>query len=191
MGLAGRSAEFGELAPLLDRAAAGFGGVITLVGAAGSGKSSLAAAAAALARDRGFEVIGGSSVRGRPGRLVWAGLLEDIGAGPKVTRALLDDSGPPDIGAAVRLLAAGTRRLIVVDDVGLGGLEAVDMLALVAARLVTGSTAVLATAATPRDGPGSGSTGTRTTSSERLISLSRWVTVSENPPDDGFPRSGG
>ncbi|HEV8277858.1 MAG TPA: AAA family ATPase [Streptosporangiaceae bacterium] len=70
MGLAGRSAELGELAALLDRAAAGFGGVITLVGAAGSGKSSLAAAAAALVRDRGFEVIGGSPVRGRPGRLV-------------------------------------------------------------------------------------------------------------------------
>jgi tetratricopeptide (TPR) repeat protein len=149
MGLAGRSAELGELAALLDRAAAGFGGVITLVGAAGSGKSSLAAAAAALARDRGFEVIGGSPIRGRPGRLVWAGLLDDIGAGPEVTKALLDDSGPPDIGAAVRLLAAGTRRLIVVDDVDLGGREAVDMLALVAARLVTGSTAVLATAATP------------------------------------------
>jgi hypothetical protein len=93
MGLAGRSAELGELAALLNRAAAGFGGVITLVGAAGSGKSSLAAAAAALARDRGFEVIGGSPVRGRPGRLVWAGLLDGIGAGPEVTGALLTTPG--------------------------------------------------------------------------------------------------
>ena len=54
MGLVGRSAEVGELAALLDRTAAGFGGVITLVGTAGSGKSSLAAEAVALARDRGF-----------------------------------------------------------------------------------------------------------------------------------------
>jgi AAA ATPase domain len=68
MGLVGRSAELGELAALLDRATAGFGGVITLVGTAGSGKSALAAEAAALARDRGFEVAGGSAVRGRPGR---------------------------------------------------------------------------------------------------------------------------
>jgi hypothetical protein len=68
MGLVGRSAELGELATLLDRAAAGFGAAITLVGTAGSGKSSLAAAAAALARERGFEVAGGSPVRGRPGR---------------------------------------------------------------------------------------------------------------------------
>jgi hypothetical protein len=32
MGLVGRSAELGELATLVDRAAAGFGGAITLVG---------------------------------------------------------------------------------------------------------------------------------------------------------------
>jgi tetratricopeptide (TPR) repeat protein len=148
MGLVGRSAEVGELAALLDRAAAGFGGVITLVGAAGSGKSALAAEAAALARDRGFEVAGGSAVRGRPGRLVWAGLLDDLGADPEVTRALLDESGLLDTTMAARLLTAGNRRLIVVDDVDAGGPEAVDMLALVAARLVTCSTAVVATAAT-------------------------------------------
>ena len=148
MGLVGRSAELGELAALLDRAAAGFGGVITLVGTAGSGKSALAAEAAALARDRGFEVAGGSPVRGRPGRLVWAGLLDDLGADPEVTRALFDGPGPLDTNMAARLLAAGTRRLIVVDDVDAGGPEAVDMLALVAARLVTCSIAVVATAAT-------------------------------------------
>src|SRR6201985_1964296 len=148
MGLVGRSAEVGELAALLDRAAAGFGGVITLVGTAGSGKSALAAEAAALARDRGFEVAGGSPVRGRPGWLVWAGLLDDLGAGPEVTRALLDESGPLDTSVAVRLLTAGNRLLVVVGDGDAGGQEAVDMLALVAARLVTSSTAVVATAAT-------------------------------------------
>ena len=149
MGLAGRWAELGELAALLERTAGGFGGIITLVGSAGSGKSALAAEAAALARDRGFEVAGGSPVRGRPGRLVWAGLLDDLGADPEVTRALLDDSGPLDTSTAVRLLTAGTRRLIVVDDADAGGQETVDMLALVAARLVTSSTAVVATTATP------------------------------------------
>src|ERR1700757_5466041 len=106
MGLVGRSAEVGELGALLERAAAGFGGVITLGGAAGSGKSALAAEPAALARDRGFEVAGGSPVRGRPGRLVWAGLLDDLGADPAVSRALLGDSGPPGTSMAVRLLTA-------------------------------------------------------------------------------------
>src|ERR1700745_1499506 len=110
MGLVGRSAEVGELAALLDRAAAGFGGGTTPVGGARSGKSALAAEAAALARDRGFEVAGGSPVRGRPGRLVWAGLLDDLGAGPEVTRALLGDSGPLGTSMAVRLLTGGTRR---------------------------------------------------------------------------------
>jgi AAA ATPase domain len=149
MGLVGRSAELGELAALLDRAAAGAGGVITLAGPAGSGKSALAVAAATRARDRGFEVAGGSPVRGRPGRLVWAGLLDDLGASPEVTAGLLDDPGPISTTTAARLLAAGTRRLIIVDDIDNGGKEAVDMLALVAARLVTSSTAVVATAAAP------------------------------------------
>ena len=149
MGLVGRSAELGELAALLDRAAAGSGGVVTLVGPPGSGRSALAAEAAGLARDRGFEVVGGSAVRGRPGRLVWAGLVADLGAGPEVTGPLLDDSGPFSTNMAVRLLADGTRRLIVLDDVDAGGQEAVDMLALVGARLVTSSTAVVATAAAP------------------------------------------
>ena len=149
MGLVGRSAELGELAALLDRTAAGFGGVITLAGPEGAGKTALAAAATRLARDLGFEVIGGSPVRGRPGRLVWAGLLDDLGADPEVTGALLDAFVPFDPNVAVRLLTAGTRRLIVVDDVDAGGQEAVDMLALVGARLVACSTAVVATAAAP------------------------------------------
>src|SRR5437899_5846281 len=91
MSLVGRPAELGELAALLDRAAAGFGGAITVVGPAGSGKSALAAEAAALARDRGFEVAGGLAVRGRPGRLVWAGLLDDLGADSAVSGALLGE----------------------------------------------------------------------------------------------------
>src|SRR5438045_3849711 len=77
------------------------------------------------ARDRGLEVAGGSAVRGRPGRLVWAGLLDDLGADPEVTRALFGESGPLGTTMAVRLLTAGNRRLIVVDDVDAGGQEAV------------------------------------------------------------------
>ena len=78
-------AEIGEIDALLEAAAAGSGGVVTLVGPQGSGKTALIAAAAEMARDRGFEVLGASPVRGQPGRLVWAQLLHDA-ARPKRTR---------------------------------------------------------------------------------------------------------
>lgn len=149
MSLIGRSAELGELAALLDRAAAGSGGAVTVTGPAGSGKTALAAAAAALARDRGFEVLGGSAVRGQPGQLVWAGLLDDLGADPDVSGALFGEPGPAELNAAVRLLCGGSRRLIVVDDLDLGGPDAIEFLALLTARLLTCSTAVVATAGTP------------------------------------------
>lgn len=48
MSLVGRSAELGEVAALLDRAAAGFGGAVTVAGPAGSGKSTLAAVPRAI-----------------------------------------------------------------------------------------------------------------------------------------------
>ena len=66
-----------------------------------------------------------------------------------MTGALLQDPSPVDTNVAVRLLAAGTRRLIVVDDIDRGGQEAVDMLALVAARLTACPTAVVVTSAVP------------------------------------------
>src|SRR5260370_2876740 len=126
MGLAGRPVELGEFEMLLQRAADGFGGMVTLVGAAGSGKTALVAAAADMARDRGFEVLGASPARGQPGRLVWAQLLHDAGA-DEAARALLDGAGLLDTRVAVRRLTAGVRRLIVVDHLDLGGQNAVGV----------------------------------------------------------------
>ena len=50
---------------MLDRAAGGAGGLLTFVGASGSGKTALAEAAADEARRRGFEVLRGSPPSGQ------------------------------------------------------------------------------------------------------------------------------
>jgi hypothetical protein len=149
MGPVGRAAELAELKALFETAAAGSGGVVTFVGPHGSGKTMLAVAAADLARDRGFQVIGASPVGGQPGRLVWAHLLEDIGAGTEAARELLEGGDPHAASAAVRVLITGPPRLIVIDDIDTGGQDAVEVLALAGSRVIMSSTAVVATAKTP------------------------------------------
>jgi hypothetical protein len=152
MALIGRAVEFGEIAALLDAAAVGSGGVLTFAGPRGSGKTALLAVAAGIARDRGFEVAGAAPVRGQPGLLLWAQLLQDIGAGEEASRALLDATDSLAVSAALRPLtglAGGARRLIVIDDIDADGDDAVEALRLVASRLVAGSTVVLVTASSP------------------------------------------
>src|SRR5256885_3869036 len=151
MGPVGRVAELGEIDALLEAAAAGSGGVVTLVGPQGSGKTALIAAAAEMARDRGFEVLGAAPVRGQPGRLVWAQLLHDAGAAEEDSRGLLDRGDLLAASAALRALTAG-RRLIVIDDIDTGGHDAGGGLALVPSRGVVSSTAALVAAATPARG---------------------------------------
>jgi tetratricopeptide (TPR) repeat protein len=146
----GRGRELREAGRLLDRAAGGAGGLLTFVGASGSGKTALAEAAAGEARGRGFEVLRGSPPSGQPGRLIWAQLLRDAG-GPDVLAAGLlgAETGPLDLDSAARYLASAGPRLIVVDDVDHGGPEAAAMLSVVAARCAASGTAVIATSATP------------------------------------------
>ena len=145
----GRAAELREIDVLLEAAAAGSGGVLNFFGPSGSGKTMLIGAAANRARRCGFEVLGAAAVRGQPGRLLWAQLLTDAGADDQAARGLLQQRDPVASSTALRALTAGQRRLIVIDDVDVGGAEALEVLALVAARIVVGSTAVVATAAAP------------------------------------------
>src|SRR5437588_389270 len=112
-------------------------------------RRALIAAAAEMARDRGFEVLGAAPVRGQPGRLVWAQLLHDAGGTEEDSRGLLGRGDMLAASAALRALTAGRRRLIVIDDIDTGGQDAVEVLALVASRVVVSSTAVLAAAGTP------------------------------------------
>ena len=146
---AGRSAELREIDALLDATAAGSGGVLTFVGPSESGKTRLIGAAAERARNRGFEVLGAAAVRGQPGRLVWAQLLTDAGAAETDARTLLRERDPVASSAVLRALTAGPRRLLAIDDLDLGGAEALEVLALVAARTVVSATAIVATAQTP------------------------------------------
>jgi hypothetical protein len=121
----GRGRELREAGRLLDRAAGGAGGLLTFVGASGSGKTALAEAAAGEARWRGFEVLRGSPPAGQPGRLIWAQLLRDAGGPDELAAGLLRaEAGPLDLDSAARHLASAGPRLIVVDDLDRGGPEA-------------------------------------------------------------------
>jgi hypothetical protein len=80
---------------------------------------------------------------------VWSQLLRDVGAPAAVSAALLGDAGPADLDAAVRYLADGGPRLILIDDLDQGGSDAVELLALLAGRLMMSSTSVVATSSRP------------------------------------------
>ena len=139
-----------EVGRLLDRAAGGAGGLLTFVGAPGSGKTELAEAAAREAWQRGFEVLRASPPARHPGRLVWAQLLRDAGAPDDLAAGLLGpDAGPLDLDTVARRLVSTDPRLIVIDDVHHGGPDAAAMLSVVAARCTASATAVIATSATP------------------------------------------
>ncbi len=122
---------------------------MTLVGPTGSGKSSLVSAVADKARRDGFEVFGASPVFGQPGRLVWAQLLGDVGAGPAITTAVMSAEEPLEASVVVRQLLSDHKRLIVVDDIDTGGQDAIELLGLLAGRLVASSTAVVASSRSP------------------------------------------
>jgi hypothetical protein len=148
--VAGRRREMGQIARLLERARDGAGGLLVLVGPAGSGKTAIVAAAADEAGRRGFDVLRASPAGGLPGRLVWAQLLRDAGAPDGLAADLLGgNAGPLDLDSTARYLLSGTPRLIVVDDVDHGGPDAVEVLSVVAARSAAAATAVIATAAAP------------------------------------------
>lgn len=145
MALVGRRAELAQVADLLDRAQDKSGGVLVVAGLAGSGRTALAEAAVEGGRRRGFEVLRAAAVGGRPGRWVWAQLLRDAGVPDDLVSGLLDEPGPLELDTAAAALCSGTRRLIVVDDADHGGPEAIELLAVLAGRVVTSPTAVVAT----------------------------------------------
>ncbi len=139
-----------QVGRLLDRAGAGAGGLLVLVGPAGAGKTALLEASADEARRRGFDVLRASPVRGQPGRLVWAQLLRDAGAPDDRAVGLVSgNAGPLELDSAVRYLVSASPRLILVDDVERGGQDAVEVLAVAAARCAAAATAVIAAAAAP------------------------------------------
>ncbi len=149
--VAGRRREMEQIARLLERAQGGAGGLLVLVGPAGSGKTAMVEAAAGEARRRGFAVLRASPAGGQPGGLVWAQLLRDTDAPDDLAASLLGgNAGTLDLDSAARHLVSGSPRLIVVDDVDRGGPDAAEvLLGPVAVRCAAAATAVIVTAAAP------------------------------------------
>ncbi|GIJ49163.1 hypothetical protein Val02_60490 [Virgisporangium aliadipatigenens] len=151
--LTGRDAELAAIARLLERAAAGTGGHLVITGPPGSGRTAIADAAAALARGRGLPVARISGTRADPGLAVWTRLL--TAADPEATppEAGPDEAADPEAGRLAAALAEGGPRLLVVDDLDRAGPDARAFLPGLTARLGSGATALLVTAAEPLDLP--------------------------------------
>jgi MoxR-like ATPase len=124
VGLAGRRREMAEVRRLLKGAADGRGGVLAITGPPGSGRTTLAAAAARASARRGFEVLRTAAIRGQPGPLAWAQLLRDAGAPGDLASRVLGDAGPLELDTVARVLGSGNRRLLVIDDIDHGGAAA-------------------------------------------------------------------
>ncbi len=147
--VAGRAAELGDLCGVLDNTVDGLGELVCIVGQPGAGKTTLLAALIAAARRRGVEVLATSVAAGQPGRAAWVQLLADAGA----TAASLDvlRSGEDSMAVSTVLgeVVTTTPRLIVVDDIDLGGPDAFEVLALLSTRMVGAATAVVVTSSRP------------------------------------------
>jgi tetratricopeptide (TPR) repeat protein len=97
----GRDAERAELRAALDRAGAGQGGLVMLVGEPGIGKTRLADEASDDARARGFEVVWGRCWEGEapPAYLPWTQVLRALPA-PAAQRAAALAPVLPELGSA-------------------------------------------------------------------------------------------
>jgi hypothetical protein len=150
MAVVGRRREMAEVERLLDCAAGGQGGVLVITGPPESGRTELAAAAAREGSRRGFEVLRTAAMRGQPGRLVWAQLLRDAGAPDDLVSRLLGEPGPLDLDDTIACeLAAGSLRLLVIDDIDHGGDAALRVLRVVAGRAAASATAVIVASVLP------------------------------------------
>ncbi|GGL02501.1 hypothetical protein Sme01_47300 [Sphaerisporangium melleum] len=144
MTLVGRRRELTAVARLLERAAAGHGGHLTVTGAPGAGKSELIAAAADLARSCGIPVFHVTGTLDGTGLPRWIGLPDASGAGEPAA-----GSGTADLDGAARAIAQGGPRLLLVDDADRAGDSAVEFLTLLATHLGSGATALIATTTAP------------------------------------------
>jgi hypothetical protein len=144
-----RAQVLDAVAGLLERAATGAGGILVVAGAAGSGRTAVADAAALQAKRGGFDVVRGRQLAGTAGRWLWAQLVRDAGGSDQLVARLLADPDDFDLDSAAAALCSGRRRLVVIDDVDRGGPDAVAVLAVLAGRVVNAPLAVLVTSQAP------------------------------------------
>ncbi len=147
--LIGRDRELAAVGLLLDRAAAGTGGVLVIYGPPGSGRTALAGAAAEEGTRRGFDVARAAVAATGPARMAWAQLIRATGGSATLARRLLEDAEPLDLDDAAGALVSAGRRLIVVDDLDHGDPAAAEFLPVLAGRVSGSSTAVIVTASAP------------------------------------------
>ncbi len=145
--LIGRARELSAIDDVLFRATAGSGGLLVLVGGRGTGKTALVGYACASAKRRGMEVIRVAGVAGRTDALLCAQLLREAGGNEAAVNALLADPSLVQLDMASRALASADQRLIVVDDLAPRG-QGVDLVSVLAGRLASSRTAVVATSQT-------------------------------------------
>ncbi len=149
MSLVGRDRELAAIGVLLDQAAAGTGGVLTIYGPSGAGKTALAEAAAEEGRRRGFAVGRAAAAAIGPARMAWAQLIRQTGGPAAVASRLLEEATPAALEEAAEALVSLTPRLIVVDDLDRGHQGALEFLPVLAGRVGGSSTAVIVTASAP------------------------------------------
>jgi len=82
----------------------------------------------------------------QPGLLVWARMLQAVGASETSARQLLTASGPVELDEAAAALVDHGPRLFVVDDIDLGGQRALEFLGLLDTRLRSRATGAIVTA---------------------------------------------
>ena len=152
MKLVGFRSQMAAMERLLDRAADGTGAYTLIIGPPGAGKSALLAAVAQAAHDRRIPVVRvGAPYPDAPAAL-WTRLQDEIAADPNARHADTADQ-------AARHLARSGPRVLLLDDVDRYDSANTDtptaaaFLTALAAQLTSGSTLVIATAATPF-GPG-------------------------------------
>ncbi len=147
--LVGRAVEIADLVGVVDGAVAGRGELVCVVGPHGAGKTALVAVLIEAARKREVEVLATSVLAGQSGRGAWVRLLADAGAAAESLDVLRTGQDVVTVGAVLGRLVVMRPRLVVVDDVDLGGPDGFEVLELLATRLIGGSTAVVVTSSRP------------------------------------------
>ncbi|MDR2988779.1 MAG: ATP-binding protein, partial [Nocardiopsaceae bacterium] len=149
MKLVGRDREMAAVGALLDRAAAGAGGMLVVYGPAGAGRSALAEAAAGEGRRRGFAVAQVAVAAAGSARMAWAHLIRQTGGAASLARRLLEEARPPEPDEVAKALVSETPRVIIVDDVDHHSPGHAEFLPVLAAWAGGSSTAVIVTASAP------------------------------------------
>ncbi|MDQ0382927.1 ATP-binding protein [Amycolatopsis thermophila] len=133
MVLVGRSRELAELTRAVGEVAGGAGAVVTVLGPAGSGRTTMLAEAAAVAEAAGLRVARATVVPS--GRVPpWVQVLRELEIADEVIEPLLGTASTADLERVARMIAGTRGRLILLDDLDRGDETTRRLAAMVASR---------------------------------------------------------